>query len=72
MKVKLTQKNATIDGNLIAYVSTVLFDGKGHKYPCMFDKNTKKRYNAFCKSKGFVIGRVDTPPLDKEIYLKGE
>lgn len=58
MKVTLEQKTTTLEGKNVAYVETTLHDG-GYTYRAIFDKQTKKRFNAFCKSKGFVIGEVD-------------
>ncbi len=58
MKVTLVQKTATLEEKNVAYVETTLHDG-GYTYRAIFDKNTKKRFNAFCKSKGFIIGVVD-------------
>ena len=71
MYVELIQKTADIDGKKIAYVDVSLAIG-AYNYAIRFDKKTKKRFNAFCRKEGFEIGRVDTPPPDKKIILKGE
>lgn len=58
MTLKLTQKTAVLDGKNIAYVKATIIEGN-YSYDVMFDKNTKKRFNAFCVSKGFKVGVVD-------------
>lgn len=67
MKITCKQNLKEIDGKLIAYVDTTISDDK-YTYRVLFDKQTKKRFNAFLKSKGFIIGEVakDTPIEDKE------
>lgn len=55
--LKLRQKVADIDGKKIAYVETVIDDGK-FTYRCNFDEKTKKRYNIYLKNLGFKVGVV--------------
>lgn len=62
MKLKLEQKVTNLDGKNIAYVeSTLLSDDDKYTYRVLFDKKTKKRFNAFLTSKGFKIGEVSNP-----------
>ena len=71
MKVTIEQKKTELEGKKIAYVECVLYSDDGHDYRAIFDKTTKKRFNAFCVSKGFKIGVVDdlsTVP-DKKIEI---
>lgn len=58
MKVKLIQKVADIDGKNVAFVETQLCDENGRTYTARFDDKTKKRFNAFAKANGFIIGVV--------------
>lgn len=60
--VVIKQKTADINGDKIAYVETKICLG-GHSYNVRFDEDTKKRYNAYCRSLGFVVGKVD-PDVD--------
>ena len=57
--VKLTQKTTVIDGEKIAFVETEIDDGK-YTYRVLFDQKTKKRFNAFAKANGFVIGKISS------------
>ncbi|MBR4031928.1 MAG: hypothetical protein IKJ07_04255 [Clostridia bacterium] len=56
--VVMKQKTAEINGDKIAYVETKICLG-GHSYDVRFDERTKKRYNTYCRTLGFVIGKVD-------------
>ena len=58
MKLVLTQKTDTIDGKKIAYVLAELKDDK-YTYRVIFDKQTKKRFNAYVRSLGFTVGNID-------------
>lgn len=58
MQIMLKQKMTEIEGKKIAYVEVELTNGK-YTYRVLFDKNTKKRFNAYCRSVGFVIGQTD-------------
>ena len=71
MKIKITQKVADIDGKKVAFVATEICDGK-YTYPVRFDEKTKKRFNVFAKSNGFVVkvladGENVPLPLEKEL-----
>ena len=68
MKVKLTQKVTTLDNKKIAYVECALVDGK-YTYKVMFDKQTKKRYNAYVRSLGFEVGEVTAEPAEKTLEV---
>ena len=69
MTVICRQKTTELDGKRIAYVETEMADGK-YTYTVMFDKNTKKRFNAFLLSKGFKIGVVSTNEVIEEKGLE--
>lgn len=57
MRLICEQKTAIIDEKHIAYVEVKLVDEESkHDYRVLFDKQTKKRFNAFMTSKGFKIG----------------
>lgn len=70
--IKCEQKICDIEGKHIAYVETTIVDTEaGYDYRVLFDKNTKKRFNAFLTSVGFKIGAVNdvnTVP-DKKLYI---
>ena len=68
MKTILTQKTAVLDGKKIAYVECTLNDGK-YTYKVMFDKQTKKRYNAYVRSLGFEVGEVTAEPAEKTLEV---
>lgn len=71
-KIKCEQKTCDIEGKLIAYVETTIVDTvTGRDYRVLFDKNTKKRFNAFLTSEGFKIGAVNDVNAvpHKEIYI---
>lgn len=71
MYVQIVQKCSKIDDKLVAFVDVALKIGD-YGYKVRFDEKTKKRFKAFCQKEGFIIGRVDTPPPDKKIKLKGD
>lgn len=52
----------TKDGKRIAFVKTEIKSGN-YTYPVTFDKETKKRFNAYCKTLGFIIGEVEKEAL---------
>lgn len=67
VKLILTQKTATLDGSNVAYVEATIHIDK-YSYRVLFDKQTKKRFNAYCKSLGFKVGKVK----DSEVSEKFE
>ena len=68
MKTVLEQKTTTIDGKKIAYVETTLYSGDDkYSYRVLFDKKTKKRFNAFLTSQGFKVGEISA---DSEVESK--
>ncbi len=70
MELILEQKKTTLEGKTVAYVEATLKD-ENYTYRVLFDKNTKKRFNAFARAKGFTIGEIDKefPLEEKKISL---
>lgn len=62
--LKLKQKKTILEGKKIAYVEAVLCIEK-YTYNVHFDKDTKKRFNAYCKTLGFKVGQLDDETYEK-------
>lgn len=65
----LTQKTTVVNDKLIAYVDITLKIDK-YTYGLTVNKKQKAYFNNYLRSLGFIIGVVETAPIDKTVEIK--